>query len=136
MSLETDKRFHLDDWQEYARLNSFMGYNNIEISELDEDHSLLKHIVNENSVNINGNAHGGLTATMMDIAAAILVRKNGTNCATSSMHTSFLRPGHGTLFARAEFVKRGKKLNVVHAFVYDEADQLIADATVNMFVID
>lgn len=131
-----EDRFHLDDFKLYAHLNRFMEYNRIEMAELTKDRVVLTHTIDENSVNINGNAHGGLLMTMMDIAASVLVRKNGDNCATNAMTTNFLRPGHGKIFAEAEFVKRGRRINVLHAWCYDESGIILCDSSVNLCQID
>ena len=132
-----EDRFHLDNFKLHEHLNRFMEYNRIEIYELSEDKITLRHEVNENSLNINGSVHGGLLTTMMDIAAGTLVRKGGNNCTTCNLNVNFLRPAKGKfVYAKGEFLKHGKRINVMHAYCVDENDVLLADAVVNMCYID
>lgn len=133
-----EDRFHLNsNPKEYEKLNAFMSYNRIEIAEINNDMILLKHVMDKNSVNLNGTAHGGLLMTMTDVAAGTLVRKNGDNCATSSFTINFLRPSKGgTIYCRGEYIKRGKRINVMHTWCYDENDTLLCDAVVNMCFIE
>ncbi len=131
-----EDRFHLDDFKLYAHLNRFMEYNRIELVELSAERAVLRHISDENSLNINGIAHGGLLMSMMDIAASVLVRTQGENCATNTMSSNFLRPARGTIYAEAEFVKRGRRINVVHAWCYGEDGELFCDSSVNLCRVD
>ncbi len=131
-----EDRFHLDDLKLYTHLNGFMEYNRIEFVELDEEHCILKHEINKDSMNINGNAHGGLLMTMIDIAVSTVIRKNGENCATNSFNINFLRPAHGTVYAKAEFIKRGNRINVMHGWCYNDDGVILCDAVANMCKID
>ncbi len=131
-----ENRFHLDDYKMYVHLNRFLEHNNIEILDISEDSCTLRHVSTEESLNINGVVHGGLLATMLDAAACILPRYRNLNTATNVLNINFLRPGRGTLYAKAEFVKRGKRIDVVHSWVYDEEDNIICDAIINMCRID
>ena len=131
-----EDRFHLNNLKEYAHLNRFMEYNRIEFVDLTEDQCILKHETNEESRNINGIAHGGILFTMVDIAASTLVRKGGTNCSTANVSINYFRPGNGTIYAKAEFLKRGRRLNVVHSWCYGENNEVICDAVVTLCLID
>ena len=131
-----ENRFHLDDLKLYAHLNRFMEYNHIEFVELTDDYCILKHDATEDSMNINGNVHGGLLMTMCDVAVSTLIRKQGENCATNSFNINYLRPGHGIVYAKAEFVKKGRRINVMHAWCYDEEGKILCDAVANMCQID
>ena len=130
------ERFQFNNFKEYEHANRYMEFNRIEFVELEEDHCILRHIPDENSLNINGLIHGGLLATMMDVAAATMVRKSGNNCSTAGFTVNYLRPGKGTVYAKAEYIKRGKRLNVVHSYCYDESGTLISDAVVTLCLID
>jgi len=78
--------------------------------------------------------HGGVVMTLLDTAmghaVATLVHPDGRFNVAAQMSTNFLAPvKSGTLRARAQVVKVGKRLAVVEARATDDAGTLIAMAT-------
>ena len=80
-------------------------------------------------LNPHGSVHGGVLATMIDVAMGAAVR-DGTDGTpvTVSLSVSYLEPGRaGRLEATATVRKRGRRLTVVAAEVTQDGD-VVADA--------
>lgn len=75
-----------------------------------------------------GYAHGGILASLIDLAAdyAIAARL-GRGAPTVDLHIDYHRPAMpGTLLARAAVIKLGGTLGTAEARVYDARDALVA----------
>ena len=83
----------------------------------------------EQHLNPNGAVHGGVLATMIDVAMGTAVATTGGQSpVTVSLTVTYLEPGRaGRLEARARVRKRGKRLMVVEAEVVQDGD-VVADA--------
>ncbi|PJJ61137.1 PaaI family thioesterase [Hymenobacter chitinivorans] len=86
-----------------------------------------------------GFAHGGLVATMADLAAgfaAVTLVPDGTGVVTAELKTTYLRPGLGsTLRAVGWVLKPGRRLHFCEAEVWCD-DVLIAKASATMAVVE
>jgi uncharacterized protein (TIGR00369 family) len=83
----------------------------------------------ERHLNPHGTVHGGVLATMIDVAmgGAVAEGTDGTPV-TVSLTVTYLEPGRpGRLEASARVRKRGKRLTVVEAEVTQD-DDVVADA--------
>ena len=80
-------------------------------------------------LNPHGTVHGGVLATMIDVAMGTAVATTGGESpVTVSLTVTYLEPGRpGRLEARARVRKRGKRLMVVEAEVVQD-DDVVADA--------
>ena len=80
-------------------------------------------------LNPAGAVHGGVLATMIDVAMGTAVATTGGESpVTVSLTVTYLEPGRpGRLEARALVRKRGKRLMVVEAEVLQD-DDVLADA--------
>jgi len=80
-------------------------------------------------LNPNGTVHGGVLATMLDVAMAAAAATAGAESpVTVALTVTYLEPGQpGRLIARAKVRKRGKRPLVVEAEVV-RADDVLADA--------
>jgi len=80
---------------------------------------------------IGGSVHGGVIATMVDMAALPAVfegmREGSRPAGTADLQVSYLRQAHGAwLEADAEVVKRGRQLCYVDVGIRNEAGELCA----------
>jgi uncharacterized protein (TIGR00369 family) len=86
-----------------------------------------------------GFVHGGLTATMADLAAgfaAVTLVPDGTGVVTVELKTSYLHPGIGQKLRAVGWVlKAGRRLHFCEAEVWCD-DLLIAKATATMAVVE
>ena len=83
----------------------------------------------ERHLNPHGTVHGGVLATMIDVAmgSAVAEGTDGTPV-TVSLTVTYLEPGRpGRLEATAQVRKRGKRLTMVEAEVTQDGD-VVADA--------
>ena len=83
----------------------------------------------EEHLNPAGAVHGGVLATMIDVAMGTAVATTGGESpVTVSLAVTYLEPGRaGRLQARARVRKRGTRLMVVEAEVVQDGD-VVADA--------
>ena len=86
-----------------------------------------------------GFAHGGLGATMADLAAgfaAVTLVPEGTGVVTVELKTSYLHPGVGQRLRAVGWVlKAGRRLHFCEAEVWCD-ELLIAKATATMAVVE
>ena len=80
-------------------------------------------------LNPHGTVHGGVLATMIDVAMGTAVATTGGESpVTVSLTVTYLEPGQpGRLTATARVRKRGKRLLVVEAEVV-QGEDVVADA--------
>ena len=83
----------------------------------------------EQHLNPHGTVHGGVLATMIDVAmGTAVVTTGGESPVTVSLTVTYMEPGRpGRLEARAKVRKRGKRLLVVEGQVVQD-DDVVADA--------
>lgn len=83
----------------------------------------------DDHLNPHGTVHGGVLATMLDVAMGTAVATaGGDSPVTVSLTVTYLEPGRpGRLTASAKVRKRGKRLLVVEGQVEQDGD-VVADA--------
>ena len=83
----------------------------------------------DDHLNPHGTVHGGVLATMLDVAMGTAVATaGGESPVTVSLAVTYLEPGKpGRLVAVARVRKRGKRLIVVEGQV-EQDDDVVADA--------
>ena len=104
-----------------------MGFR--EHVELQVDGGTVAVEAGEQHLNPHGTVHGGLLATMLDVAmGGAVAETGGERPVTVSLTVTYLEPGRpGRLEARANVRKRGKRLIVVEGEVVQDGD-VVADA--------
>lgn len=123
-----------EDFREYEKKNAFMAHNHIRICKAEPECSIVSVKLADCAMNLSGFVHGGLFCAMADCVAGIAARADGGQYVTQSAHINFLSNVRGgTVFAKAEEVKRGRSIAVFHVSVTDEAGKLLADCVVDMF---
>lgn len=123
-----------ENFREYEKKNAFMAHNGIKICRAEPKCSIVKVELTEASKNLSGFVHGGLFCAMADCVAGIAARSDGGQYVTQSAHINFLsNVREGTVFAKAEEIKRGRSIAVFGVSVTDENGRLLAQATVDMF---
>ena len=107
----------------------FREHASLEIEPQSDGTSVVAVDAVDEHLNPNGAVHGGLLATMIDVAMGTAVATTGGQSpVTVSLAVTYLEPGRpGRLEARARVLKRGKRLMVVEAEVVQEGD-VVADA--------
>ncbi len=105
-------------------MDGFRGHVGLQV-----EHDRVVLEAGEQHLNPHGTVHGGVLATMIDVAMGHAVAA-GTDGApvTVSLTVTYLEPGRpGRLEATAQVRKRGKRLTVVEAEVVQDGD-VVADA--------
>lgn len=81
--------------------------------------------------NVIGAMHGGVLATLLDVAmasAAVSLFDFTRTAVTLNMNTSFLEPGRGTLTADGEVVQHDDSVAWCRAAITDAGGRLVAQA--------
>jgi uncharacterized protein (TIGR00369 family) len=81
--------------------------------------------------NVIGAMHGGVVATLLDVAmasAAVSKVDFEMTAVTLSMNSTFVRPGHGRLTANGEVLGADDGVVLCQAVVLDDGGQVIARA--------
>ena len=101
----------------------------LQVEPVDEGTSQVHLEAAEEHLNPHGTVHGGVLATMIDVAMGTAVATTGGESpVTVSLTVTYLEPGQpGRLTATARVRKRGKRLIVVEAEVV-QGDDVVADA--------
>ncbi|MCT8139054.1 PaaI family thioesterase [Anaerobacillus sp. CMMVII] len=83
--------------------------------------------------------HGGITATLVDIAMGSLVHQSlpeHQTAVTTELKLNYVKPGIGDeLICIAKILNKGKSIYVCEAKVYNDKNSLIAIATGSFFII-
>lgn len=114
--------------------NAFMQHNGINVQEFDAEHAVVTAAVKSFLLNPYGSVHGGVYYTMMDIAAAVAARHNGSRYVTLDSSNHFYKSAtDGRLIATSRVVHRGRTICTLRTEVHNENDILLADGTFTMF---
>ena len=107
----------------------FREYVALEVEPVEEGTGRVRLDAGDEHLNLHGTVHGGVLATMIDVAmGTAVVTTGGESPVTVSLTVTYLEPGRpGPLTATARVRKRGKRLIVVEAEVTQD-DDVVADA--------
>jgi uncharacterized protein (TIGR00369 family) len=80
---------------------------------------------------IGGSVHGGVLATMVDIAMLVAIfaemRPGEVPAGTAELSITYLRQTHGDhIYAEAKVIKRGRQLSLVEVDITDDEGRLCA----------
>ena len=102
----------------------------LQVEPLEDGTSRVVLDAGEQHLNPHGSVHGGVLATMIDVAMGTAVATTGGQSpVTVSLTVTYLEPGRpGQLAATARVRKRGKRLMVVEAEVVQDGGDVVADA--------
>ena len=114
------------------RCNPFQHYVGIEVLQLGGGESLLQLKLDDHHFNLYGIPHGGVHATLLDIAmgpAASFPDKSGRelDSVTLNLSVDYISPPKSKiLIAKGKVTKKGKSIAYCTADVFDEDQSLIA----------
>ncbi len=102
----------------------------IEALDVQEGRTRLRVRLEERHGNNLGVAHGGLVATLLDVAMGTAARMAlGDAVLTLDMHVSFLAAGRGTLLAEGRVVRAGGTVVFAEAEARTEDGEVVARAS-------
>ncbi len=89
-------------------------------------------------LNFSGILHGGVTATLADVAVGqALTRIHGRPSTTVELKINYLRPVTGRkVTARSHLVRIGKTLSIARVDIFDDKRNLAAVAIVTYMFVD
>ncbi|MBQ1788604.1 MAG: PaaI family thioesterase [Oscillospiraceae bacterium] len=108
------------------RLSGFTSYCGIVFDDLQSDRCLISCPLRPELLNPAGNVHGGLIATVLDVASGLMALQADDwshQIVTQNCSIHYLRPAAGErLWAEARLIRRGHRVCVVQADCYCSAD--------------
>ena len=116
-----------------VRSRGFTGYCGLEFDEIGKERCVISCPMRPELLNPAGIAHGGLIATLTDVAAgsmALAADGNTRSIVTQSCSIHYLSPGTGDrLRAEAKVLRKGNRVCVVQVDCYSADGTLAAVAT-------
>src|SRR5690349_4791888 len=135
---EANKRFALiRDVMERIPFNQVLG---VKLSRLHQDGVSLRCKVRKELLNSQGALHGGVAASLADVAVGVAISRHcgGTRpVSTVELKVNYLRPvREGTLFARAHLLRVGATLCVGRVDLTDSRANAVGTAIVTYIFLD
>ena len=127
--MKVDNKFDFDK-------DPFHQYLGLTLEEASENYARVRLKIGDNTATgINNSVHGGILATMIDMAAVPAVfanmREDDVPGGTADLQITYLRQAHGQwLEAGANIVKKGKQLATIHVNIKDSEGLLCATGRV------
>ena len=122
------------------RYKGFTGYCGIFFDEVLDEGCRVSCTLKPELLNPSGIAHGGLIATLTDVAAGLMALQADDwvhNIVTQSCHLHYLRPGTGEhLRAESRVIRKGRRVCVVQVDCLTDDDRLCATATYEIAYLD
>lgn len=129
--------------RERLKHNHFTAHMGIELVSLLTDHAVIKLQKQEFHLQQNGFLHGGVTATLCDVATGIAAytrAMDGKNVVTADLKVSYLNPSVSNhIKATGRVVKAGRFLAFCEGQVFDilpEGEILVATCSSIMCFVD
>lgn len=114
----------------------FTGTNGIVMVSATPDMAMAYVDLTAKSLNIYGNAHGGLLFSLADHAAGICARAGGANHVTLQGNMNYLTSvSIGRILATAKTIRRGRTTCIIDVNITDDKSNLIAKGTFTMYRI-
>jgi uncharacterized protein (TIGR00369 family) len=125
------------------KTNHFIAHMGIELVSIADGNTTLAVNIAKHHLQQNGFTHGGVIATLCDVATGIAAYTRvpeGKNVVTADLKISYLNPSVARIVqARGTVKKAGNLLFFCEAEVYDmleEGEKLVATATAIMVAVD
>ena len=106
--------------------------------DLEEGFVRMEMPVEDRMRNIYGMVHGGVLYTLLDTTSGFAARSYGIRVVTLNGNVNYLRAGKDTasLVCEAKVVRKGSHTAVVSAEVFDDQGTLLANGSLNFYVLD
>ena len=118
----------VDQWRSFP---PFYGHLGLELESLAEGRGVIRLPRKDEFCNSRGEVHGGIVASLLDIALSQAVRSAlspTTSCATISLNLNYLGPAFGNLKCRAVIVRSGRRIAFAEGEVIDEKGDAVCKA--------
>lgn len=127
---ETTKEKSLK-WLEDDSSNApYWNHIGMEFEQLEPGNVKIKLPLKNELMNANGVMHGGVLTSLLDTVSGITIRSmNKVRVATISLSTQFIAPVRGgTIYASAQIINPGKRIQYVESKVMDENGNIVGTA--------
>jgi uncharacterized protein (TIGR00369 family) len=115
----------------------FNQYVGIRVVRHHRDGMTIECRLREELYNMAGVLHGGVTATLADVAAGMAILHRGHTATTVELKINYLRPVTGRkVTARSHLLRIGKTLVTAQVDVYDDHKNHAAVALVTYMLLD
>ncbi|WP_368505436.1 PaaI family thioesterase [Alkalihalophilus sp. As8PL] len=106
----------------------FFKHMGFKITEFEEDRVVLTFEMQNHAININGNLHGGVQASMLDIVMGMAIRAlTRKDCVTLNLNIHYLvAVSKGVLTATATIIQKGYKIVTVEADLKTEEGLVVS----------
>ena len=115
-------------WITYPAFYAHLG---LELAELGGGKSSIRLPYKNDFGNSRGEVHGGIMASLLDIAMSQAIRSDmepGAVIATISLTLNYIGPGQGDLVGQGEVVRRGRSTAFAEGKVFDARGELVCTA--------
>ncbi len=129
----------LDQMRDFMRTIPFNEHLGIEVMEAHSDGMTIRCAVRPEMRNGHGVLHGGVIATMADVAVGVALKPRiaGRKATTIDLKVNYLKPVvEGSLWARCYLVRVGKRLITGRVDLTDDHGSLVAIAIASYMLLD
>lgn len=129
------------NYQELLQLlnkSPFVSYIGLRVEELSDKNSVVSLTIDDRHKQRLGFVHGGVIATMVDVAmGSLVVAATGKPAVSVEINVNYLLPASaGTIKAIAHLKRLGKKLHYAEADVVDDKGNILSTATGIYYTLD
>ena len=110
----------------------FSKHLGLQVVEWSPGRAVVSLEITDKLKNRRGDAHGGVTATLLDAALGIACRSHTDDWkseGTVTLNVQFIEPARGTLLAEARLLRAGRTVAFVEGEVRDQSGAIVAKAT-------
>jgi acyl-CoA thioesterase len=118
----------------------FFKTMSIQLETTNETGSRLRIVYDDKHMNIWGNIHGGVIASLVDTTCGLSMvplLNDDEMITTAGLQVRYLVPARNTdLVGQGRVVHRGKRLAYAEAYIFDEQERLIAKGHASFAIIN
>ena len=115
----------------------FIYKNGFKIIELDNEHCKMEYKIKSDGLNPYEIVHGGILFGLADTAAGALASMSGKYPVTMNSTISYLKKARGKrIYAISKILKQGNRIGYYVVDIYDDSDELVCNASVNMYLMN
>jgi uncharacterized protein (TIGR00369 family) len=110
----------------------FSAHLGLQVVEWSPGKAVVSVEITDSLKNRRGDAHGGVTATLLDAALGIACQSHSNEWkseGTVTLNVQFIEPARGTLRAEARLLRAGRTVAFVEGEVRDQSGAIVAKAT-------
>ena len=126
------------DFLKESLSRGFPGNLELQLVEMSQGNATMEITIREKHENIYHMVHGGVIYTLADTTAGFACRTFGCKVVTATSTIHYLnaaKQGTKRIYCKSNCIKKGRKLMVQQAEVYDDNDRLLASGTFTFCVI-